>query len=198
MVRKIENTYRDPLEIVWIHAARELGIEVRRDEMVFATWDGEGVLSIGTPETLDPDDCLAQMIFHEICHSLVEGDEAFGLEDWGLVYDNPNHVVHEQACLRLQAALADRVGLRKFFASTTDFREYFDCLPDNPLLVSPGTDDALAAAEERVIVLANAGWERAQRPKIREILERALKSTREVANVVAGIAPADSIWTVDR
>lgn len=197
-MRNIENTYRDPLEIVWIHAARELGMEIRRDEMAFASWNGDGVLTIGTPETLDPDDCLAQMIFHEICHWLVEGDEAFGREDWGLVYDNPKHIVHEQACLRLQAALADQVGLRKFFSSTTDFREYFDCLPDNPLQLSPDKNGALAAVEEQAIVLAIAGWERANRSMVHEILEQALYRTREVANVVAGIAAADSIWTVDR
>ena len=32
---------------------------------------------IGTADTLDADDSLAQMIFHELCHSLVQGEDSF-------------------------------------------------------------------------------------------------------------------------
>ncbi|MEP7112338.1 MAG: YkgJ family cysteine cluster protein, partial [Ilumatobacteraceae bacterium] len=49
-----------------------------------------GTLLIGTDETLDADDSLAQMIFHEICHAIVAGPENFGSTDWGL--DNNNAV----------------------------------------------------------------------------------------------------------
>ena len=30
-MRKIEKTYADPMDLIWIHAAKELGMEVVRD-----------------------------------------------------------------------------------------------------------------------------------------------------------------------
>ena len=183
-MRRIEKEYQDPVEIIWVHAARQLGIEVRRDPEVFAAWDGNGVLRVGTAETLDADDSLAQMIFHELCHWLVEGPESFSEPDWGLVYDEPTHEVHEHACLRLQSAKADQFGLRQFFASTTDYRAYFDSLPSDPL--EPSGDPA--------VELAQAGWERAGEGVVAATLDLALQKTREIANVVRPLVPTTSIW----
>ena len=76
---------------------------VERSTEVFASWNGKGVLYVGTPSTLDADDSLAQLIFHEMCHFLVEGSEAWTRPDWGLTHAG---VIHEYACLRLQATLA--------------------------------------------------------------------------------------------
>lgn len=183
-MRTINHVYQDPVDIIWLHAARELGIQVMRDAEVFAAWDGNSTLRIGTPETLDPDDSLAQMIFHEICHWLIEGPESFSEEDWGLDYDRPEHAVREHACLRLQAALADRFGLRTFFASTTDFRDYFDSLPADPL----------ADPEDPAAVLATEGLQRALSSDIATVLDHALRKTREIANVIQGLAPENSLW----
>ena len=108
-----------------------------------ASWNGAGVLTIGTPETLDPDDSLAQMILHETCHALCEGPESLQKMDWGLDNSSPAKRVHEHACLRLQAALADQYGLRAFFAATTMFRAYYDRLPSEPL--APSDDPAESA-----------------------------------------------------
>lgn len=184
-MRTISHVYQDPLEVIWICAARELGIDVKRDSTVFAHWDGAGTLRIGTPETLDADDSLAQMIFHEVCHSLVEGPAAFQLPDWGLEND-PSRRVHEHACLRLQAALADVYGLRSFLAATTMFRSYYDQLSENPL--DPDGDSA--------VELALAGWERSRQGPWAAPLERALRLTSKVAKVIGEIAPTNSLWSV--
>lgn len=150
-VRKIEKTYADPLSLVWIRAAERMGIRIERSSEVNASWNGAGVLTIGTPETLDPDDCLAQMVLHELCHALCEGPESLHRMDWGLENSDPAKKVHEHACLRLQAALADQHGMRSFFAATTMFRSYYDRLPAEPL----------AAGDDPAIALAKAGWVRA-------------------------------------
>ncbi|MDA1055294.1 MAG: hypothetical protein O3C40_33150 [Planctomycetota bacterium] len=184
-MRTISATYQDPLDIIWIQTARSLGVEVERHSEVFASWDGAGVLHIGTPEALDPDDSLAQMILHELCHLLVEGPDALSRADWGLESDNPQHRVREHACLRLQAALADTVSLREFFAATTVFRSYYDGLPKSPL-----EDDG-----DPAVALALLAWQRAHTEPWAEPLDRALRMTSEVALILRSIAPPDSIWS---
>lgn len=185
-MRTMERTYQDPLDLIWIQTAAELGIKVERDSTVFASWDGVGTLRIGTPETLDADDSLAQMIFHEICHALVEGPDAFHLLDWGLESNNPTHRVREHACLRLQAALTDKYGLREFLASTTVYREYYDSLPRNSL----DDDD-----DDPAVALACGGGRRARQGPWSAPLDRGLRLTSEIAALVYRIAPADSLWS---
>ena len=188
-MRTISKQYSDPLDLVWIHAAEQIGMQVIRDPEVFASWDGEGVLRIGAPETLDPDDSLAQMIFHEICHALVEGPAAFHREDWGLDPDVAVGAVHEHACLRLQTVLSDRYGLLEFFAATTDFREYFDRIGPTPL---EGSGDP-------AIELAKTAYRRATEGPWSAALDTALQQTRSIAAVVMELAPDDSLWgTVKR
>ena len=131
--RSIRRAYRDPLDQIWLATAARIGLAVVRDAEVFASSDGRGTLRIGTPETLDPDDSLAQMIFHELCHALVEGPNAFAHADWGLDNRTERDVPRERACLRLQAALATRFGLRQFLAQTTDARPEYDGFPPDPL-----------------------------------------------------------------
>lgn len=185
-MRQIKHTYQDPLELIWLHAAAQMGMRVDRSDKVFASWDGQGTLTIGTTETLDPDDTLAQMILHEMCHALVEGPDAFNKPDWGLDITDPTQLVHEHAALRLQAALAASRGLRTFFASTTNARKYYDALPEEPLL---GDDDDQEAA-----VMARAGFERATEGLWAEVLNRALERTSAVAAIVADVASGDSLW----
>jgi hypothetical protein len=184
-MRTIHKQYDDPLDLVWKSAAKRLGIIVVRNSEVFAAWDGVGTLKIGTPETLDPDDSLAQMIFHELCHALVEGPDKFGLPDWGLNMDEANHFVHEHAALRLQAALADQFQLRQFFASTTDFRSYFDGLGESPL--QEGADDP-------AIALARLAWPRATEGAWGNAIHTALKQTRQIFDLVTPLADKNSLW----
>ncbi|MCP4172159.1 MAG: hypothetical protein GY758_15450 [Fuerstiella sp.] len=183
-MRTIQSVYRDPLELIWTEAARKFGMTIERDPAVFASWDGSGVLKIGVPETLDADDSLAQMIFHEVCHALVEGPAAIHKPDWGLQIDNPAHRVREHACLRLQAALAGQFGLRELLAATTNFRKYYDALPDNPL---HGDNDPAAA-------IARRGWNDAKTGAWATPLEDALRMTSQIAAAVAAVAPANSLW----
>ncbi|TWT37832.1 hypothetical protein KOR34_27960 [Posidoniimonas corsicana] len=183
-MRPITHTYEDPLSIVWTHAAARMGMRVERSPEVNASWDGAGVLTIGTPETLDPDDSLAQMVLHETCHALVEGPECLSKLDWGLSNTDPAKKVHEHACLRVQAALADTVGMRRFFAATTMFRGYYDRLPADPL--APGDDPA--------ILLAQPGWDRARSGPWAEALSDALRRSAEIARALDGAAGEGSLW----
>lgn len=172
--------------MVWIHAAERLGMKVVRDAEVFAAWNGQGELRIGTPETLDSDDCLAQMIFHEICHALVEGPDQFRVEDWGLDFDNQDHEVHEHAALRVQAALADPFQLRGFLASTTDFRAYYDRLGDQPLDASD---------PDPAVPLATQAWVRATEGPWSEVIADALRRTKAILDAVTEWAPRQSLWS---
>lgn len=183
-MRPITKTYEDPLSLAWLHAAGRMGMRVERSSEVNASWDGAGVLTIGADETLDPDDCLAQMILHEVCHALVEGPESVGKLDWGLPTSGEENRVHEHACLRLQAALADQHGLRSFFASTTMFREYYDRLPADPL--APGDDPAIELAIEACQRAINGPWA--------EAIEEALARTAQIAKALRGVTTEDSLW----
>lgn len=184
-MREITHNYEDPLNLIWIHAATEMGMRIVRDDEVFAAWDGAGTLTIGTQETLDPDDSLAQMILHETCHALVEGSEAFDKPDWGLDITDRSQLVHEHACLRLQAALSQPYGLREFFASTTNARSYYDQLPNDPM--TPPTDEA--------VQLAVPGLGRALEGPWSKTLRNALTNTSRLATIVRDISPVASIWS---
>jgi hypothetical protein len=189
VARLIDRRYADPLDLVWLHAVARLGWRVERSPEVFASWDGERTLTISTNDDLDPDDSLAQLLFHELCHALVEAaateDAALARPDWGLNNRDDRHLHHEHACHRVQAALAGAHGLRRFLAPTTDHRPYYDGLPDDPLH-GPDDDPAVAAAR--------AGHARAKRAPFAAVLEEALGATAALARLVAPVAPAGSLW----
>jgi len=182
--RSIEVAYQDPLDIIWIRAALDLGIQVRRDPAVFASWDGASTLTIGTGDTLDPDDSLAQLIFHELCHAMVEGSDAFLRPDWGLENVDDRDAIREHACLRLQATLAAPHGLRSLLAATTDYRAYYDALPDDPMIED--SDPAIPVARQ--------GLDRARNPPWRDPVQRALTATARILDVVGEFASVGSIW----
>ncbi|MEZ4268075.1 MAG: hypothetical protein R3F39_17050 [Myxococcota bacterium] len=143
--RAVTARYDDPVDLIWLATAKALGIDVVRAPDAYASWDGRGTLTIATPAEMDPDDCLAQMIFHELCHALVEGPESLTRVDWGLENVDNRDAIREHATDRLQAALADRHGLRQFMAVTTDWRAYYDALPEDPL--APDNDPATPLAQ---------------------------------------------------
>lgn len=159
-------------------------MKIARSAEVNASWDGVDTLTIGTPETLDPDDSLAQMILHEACHALVEGPECLAKADWGLESFNSARKVHEHACLRLQAALADQYGMRSFFASTTVFRKYYDQLPSDPL--GDGDDSAIPMAQQAMQSLLAGPWGAA--------IHEALRRTAMIADAVKDVADSGSLW----
>lgn len=155
-VRPIEARYLDPLDVVWLATARRLGLHVRRNPAIFSATDGTGLLELGPRDTLDADDCTAQMIFHEICHWVTNGLDTFHQRDWGFELDAELDW-REHACLRLQAAWAGAFGLRGQLAPTSQFREYYDRVPEDAFAPLDDGD-----REARVVGLAREAWARAR------------------------------------
>ena len=186
--RKIVHRYDDPVDLIWIRAAADLGLKIERSADTFASYDGQGTLTICEASHFDADDCLAQMIFHEICHWLVAGRNGKILEDWGLNNIDDRDLVQEYACIRLQTALSQPFGLRGFMAVTTDWRPYWESLPEDPL--SDGEDPA--------ITLAQDAFHRARMEPFEPVLTRSLTATAAIADAVHGIADSTSLWSVTR
>lgn len=190
MARKPTHIYLDPMDAIWLSVADRIGLRVERSEEVFASTDGMGVMTIGDPAALDPDDCLAQMILHELCHSLIEGEDSLAVPDFGLDNLGGRDEVKEHACLRLQAWLTDRYGLRAVLAPTTEFRGYYDGLPADPL----------RAEADPAIDLAVAGAVRAERPPWAPHLQKGLAATAKVLRAARELeatdpqAPMPPIW----
>ncbi|MFK7988158.1 MAG: YkgJ family cysteine cluster protein [Sandaracinaceae bacterium] len=182
MTRAIRHRYEDPFDTLWLETARRIGLRVRRSADVFAATDGDGTLTVGAPATLDADDSLAQMIFHELCHSLVEGAESFEVEDWGLDNIDDRHRDNEYACLRTQAVLSRRYGLEVFFAPTTEHRVFYDGLGADPL-----------AGDDASVSMARRALSRAARDPWGPHLEEALSATRRVLETLAPFARAPSL-----
>ena len=87
-------------------AASGCGFRVERGDAAYASTDGKGTILVGPPETLDADDSLCQLVLHELCHALVQGEQSWTQVDWGLCNTDDRDDVAEAACLRLQAHLA--------------------------------------------------------------------------------------------
>jgi len=178
-VRIATRRYQDPLARVWLACAEQIGFRVKRTTETYASSDGRGTLLIADESIFDPDDSLAQMIFHELCHALIEGDVGETREDWGLSYGIGNNPWREHACLRLQAYLASGVGLRDFFAPTTDFRvTFWHSLPEDPFAA---TQEA-GGRRERSCVAARIGVWRASLTRWQP-LHQALLATATIAAV---------------
>src|SRR5262245_61018581 len=188
MAREVTYRYIDPLTQVWLGTARRIGLRVIRTPDAYAATDGRGTLAIGDDATLDADDSLAQMIFHELCHSLVEGEQSFERADWGMDNTGPDHDWREHACLRLQWLLAGRHGLRGVFAPTTEFRAFWDQL----------AGDVLADRSDPSVPAAIAGLRRAATPPWAPALDGALAATAQIAEVAARFAGSSgaepSLW----
>ena len=169
VAREVTHRYVDPLAQIWLAAARRIGLRVVRSPDAYAATDGGGTLAIGSDATLDADDSLAQMIFHELCHSLVEGEAAFARPDWGMDNTGPDHDWREHACLRVQWVLAGRHGLRAVFAPTTEFRAFWDRLAGDVLAdrADPSVQAAIAGLRrvDAAAVGARRSTRRSRRPR---------------------------------
>jgi hypothetical protein len=151
------------IEQIWINAAARVGLRVRRTHEAYASTDGNGVIEIGADETLDADDSVAQLVFHELCHALVQGEENLRVPDWGLDNTSLRDLVAEHACLRLQAHFADAQALRALMTPTTVSRAYYIALPPFPL---DGNDEACQRATRAARWARSAPWS----PAIEEAL----------------------------
>lgn len=195
-MRSVRSEYQDPLDIVWLATCGRWGWKVSRSDQVFAAWDGECTLTIGTQETLDPDDSLAQLILHEFCHAMVEGPESWLKPDWGLDITDRSQLFHEHACLILQAALSDPFGLRTFFGSTTDARRFYDQLPNSPSALAGRLSDAgdLNDDPENIFAMAAEGLQMAKAERFWGPLQDALSTTAEFARLIQPFTDARSLW----
>lgn len=183
MPRAISKHYCDPLDLIWIEAARVVGLSVKRSSETYASTDGLGTLYLSDAESMDPDDCLAQMILHEICHFMVQGPDSVTWLDWGLDNEGTRDVEREHACLRLQAALLESYGLRQVLAPTTDFRAYYDQLGQDPF-------QPAAPHDQESIVRAKAAYASRKLLPFRDALPAALAATAQIARATASsIAP---------
>jgi hypothetical protein len=173
-----------PIEVIWRAAVARIGFSIVRTRDAYASSDGRGTIAIGVNETLDADDAFAQLVFHELCHAITEGEGALTTPDWGLD-DTAAHVVREHACLRLGAHLAGRFGLRAPMAPTTDYRAYYDALAEDPL----------AGEADPATRIANAARARFDASPWRAPIEEALALTAALAGVRhpigAGWGPAE-------
>ena len=186
--RSISASYQDPLELIWLRCVERLGWRLERSSEVFASWDGHGTLTLSDQANMDPDDTLAQLIFHEVCHALVEGPNGWAQPDWGLENIDARHLVNELACHRAQAALSTPYGLRGFLAVTTDWRPHYDALPKEPMAPC-----AFAGAlDEQARGLAQAGLKRAQSEPWQSTLSEALSATQALVKLTAPFASATS------
>jgi Fe-S-cluster containining protein len=168
------------IEAIWIAAVAAVGCRVQRTELAYASSDGRGNILIGVDEILDPADSVAQLIFHELCHGLVEGPESWLSADWGLCNTDDHDAVREHACLRVQVNLAEPHGLRELMAPTTPYRAYHDGI----------TGDPLASESDPAARLAHAAVNRAQAGLWQaglwiEAMTRALAATRAALNQTA-------------
>jgi hypothetical protein len=128
--RPIHHRYVDPYEVIWLSTCRRLGLHIRRSPDVFAMTDGTGLLALSVRDELDPDDTLAQQVFHELCHWIVGGERSFFERDWGTPLEPPVEDSVEYATLRLQLALTAPHGLQGMMAPTGLYRPYWDELVD--------------------------------------------------------------------
>lgn len=178
-VRPIQSRYLDPVELIWYATARRLGLTIRRNPAIFSATDGTGLLELGPKDTLDADDSTSQMIFHEICHWITNGVETFHERDWGFALDSELDW-REHSCLRLQAWLAGRHGLRQVLAPTSQFREYYDQVPEDCLSPLPAWP-----CEDQVVALARESMDRALGQPWGEVVEAALSATAQVQKAVS-------------
>ncbi|MEE2902690.1 MAG: hypothetical protein VYC39_10175 [Myxococcota bacterium] len=183
-MRQIDCQYSDALDVIWTTTAARLGFKIARSTDVFASSDGLGTLTLSTSNEFDADDSLAQLIFHELCHAIVEGPESRHQKDWGLDNTGDKDIVREHACHRVQAALSQQFGLRRFFGVTTEWRAYYDALPKDPLEID--SDPASQLASEAIERFRNSCWHTE--------IKKALSSTAIVAGVVQEYSESDSLW----
>lgn len=186
-IRQATHRYQDPLARVWIACAERVGFRIERTTDAYASTDGRGTIRIAVDGMFDPDDSLAQMIFHELCHALIEGEDGENREDWGLGRSGGGNPWREHACLRLQAYLAGGVGLRDFFAPTTDFRvRFWNSLAADPFAAPP--EDG--GRRERSCVAARLGAWRASLPRWAP-LKQALASSAVIAAATPRSIPTE-------
>jgi len=144
------------IDEIWLHVAGQLGFSIVRSQSAYASTDGRGTIIVGTDDTLDVDDCVAQLVFHELCHALVEGESKLQEIDWGLENTNERDISREYAALRLQAHLSDTAEIRTHMPPTTEWRPYYESLPT---IAIDGNDEAAVIVRSVICSSLFARWQ---------------------------------------
>ena len=177
------NLDTEEIDRFWVNAARELGFAVVRTDTCYASTDGAGTIEIGVRDTLDDEDALAQLLFHELSHAIVQGEENLHRRDWGMDNTTNDDIDREYACLRVQAHLADRFTLRSIMTPTTEVRDYYRALESDPM-----------AGHDRACDLARVAIESELFARWRPVLDRALALTaRALARAGAATGDRDTL-----
>ncbi len=152
----------------WRDVARAYDFGVLREPGAYVAYLGDDMLRVAPYADLDPDDCLAQIVLHELCHFAVEGPASRSEWDWGLNNTDDADAGSELVALRAQAVILDAYGLRQVLAPTTDFRVDYDAFGDgDPLAGAELPEGAAARASAGVERLrSHAGW-----PALHDALE---------------------------
>lgn len=147
------NALRD-LDERWAALLARFGGRIRRSSDAYVSWLADRrELLVSPDEELDPDDTIAQIVLHELCHFLVEGLASDAHDDWGLDNMSDVHLANEYAALRLQAHLLHTPARRQYLHPTTDHRWFYEALADSPIddPVHPPTDArSVALAQQGV------------------------------------------------
>lgn len=140
-----------------------VGLQLERRSGLWVAWlaDRRSVV-VAPDDELDADDCLLQIVLHECCHWMVEGESAAASDDWGLDNLSDRHDWREHAALLLQCRILEPVGLADVLEPTTDFRSWYRSMRAGAVV-----DDVTAGA-------ARNGWERWRIWKGRPALEKLL------------------------
>lgn len=154
----------------WAALLECFGGAIQRSSDAYVSWLSDTRTLIISPDhELDPDDTLAQIVLHELCHHLIEGADSDQYDDWGLDNMGDEHLANEYAALRLQAAILDNERLRTYLNPTTDHRWFYEALGQDPL-----RDPVEGGLNERSSALAVRGYEHflgwGLRPKLQEEL----------------------------
>ncbi len=185
--RPIRSRYVDPLEVVWLATARRLALTVRRDPNIFSMTDGTGLLAFSTRPELDPDDCLAQMTLHELCHWVTNGVSTYHERDWGFpLWEKID--VREHGCVRMQCWVASQFELREMFGPTGCFRQYYDALPADPLAPLDADTEDERIWEAAACRIAMDAVARVQQEPFWGPLSAAMSATRAMRDQLAAFA----------
>lgn len=130
--------------------AAAFGFRVVREPGAYVSYQGDDVIRIAPYADLDPDDSVAQMVVHELCHFAVEGSSSRTQWDWGLGNQDGRDEPSELAAIRMQAALLEPFELRAVLAPTTDFRHDYDRLPADPFMPASVVSDRARIGLERL------------------------------------------------
>jgi hypothetical protein len=136
-------TRLEPAVHAWLAT---VGIAVRTEPDVWVAYT-PGTLLLAPREGWDEDDTLLQIVLHECCHWMVQGELAVGCMDWGLDNRDDRDLGREHAALRLQAGLLGTHGLRGWMMPTTDHRAWYAAHAASPWGPDPAADDVRAARE---------------------------------------------------